>query len=109
MNFQESLFAILGLAAMTLVCRGLFLWPARDIPMPGWLREGLRYAPLAALMAVVVPEVLMTHGQPVASVLDAKLLGAAVGLLSYLWRRNILTTIACGTGAMVAARMLLGW
>ena len=45
--------AIVGLAVITLVTRGFFLIPEREWPLPTWLREGLRYAPLAALAAVV--------------------------------------------------------
>ena len=35
--------------------RGFFFLSSREVPIPDWLRQGLRYAPLAAMAAVVVP------------------------------------------------------
>ena len=55
--------ASLGLAVITLVTRAFFMVPERELPMPEWLKRGLRYAPLAALAAVVAPEIVMSNGQ----------------------------------------------
>lgn len=109
MTFSTSLIAILGMAIITLVSRSLFLMPDRDLPLPGWLREGLRYAPLAALIAVVAPEIFLTDGQLVNSLKDARLYGAAAGITSYVWKRNILATIALGTGTFLLLRFILNW
>jgi len=54
----EIFFTTLGMAAVTLLCRSFFLLPKGELPMPRWLREGLRYAPTAALAAVVTPELV---------------------------------------------------
>ncbi len=101
--------AILGLAAITLFTRGFFLIPEREWPLPGWLREGLRYAPLAALAAVVVPEIISTQGRFVATWADARLFGAAAGAAWYFWRRDILGTILCGMLVYLPLRLGLGW
>ena len=53
MSTWETVFAILGLTVITVATRGFFLYPERDLPLPEWLRQGLRYAPLAAIAAVV--------------------------------------------------------
>ena len=52
----KALLAIGGLALITLLTRAFFMIPQREIPMPGWLRRGLKYAPLAALTAVIAPD-----------------------------------------------------
>ena len=109
MSTLETLIAIFGLAAVSLLCRCLFLLPEQDVPMPRWLREGLRYAPLAALAAVVAPEIVMTQGQLLATWRDARVFGAIAGLGWYLWRGDLFGTIACGTGVMLALRFGLGW
>ena len=62
MSTWHTVLAILGLAVITVGTRGFFLYPEQELPLPGWLKQGLRYAPLAALAAVVAPEVLMTQG-----------------------------------------------
>ena len=82
-------------------------WP---FPMPGWLKDGLRYAPLAALVAVVVPEIVMTpQGRLVGSWQDARLWAAVAASAYYFWRRGILGTIVSGTAVLLAARLGLGW
>jgi branched-subunit amino acid transport protein len=109
MSAFETTITIVGLAAITLLTRGFFILPAREIPLPEWLRQGLRYAPLAAMAAVVVPEVLMTQGQLSGSIKDARLYAAAAGAAVFFWRRSILGTILAGTATMLTLRLGLGW
>jgi branched-subunit amino acid transport protein len=103
------LLAILGLALLTVVTRGFFFITEREIPIPAWLRQGLRYAPLAALAAVVVPEVVMQDGRLLASWHDARVFAAAAGGAWFWWRRNILGTILVGMAVMLPLRLGLGW
>ena len=79
MSLVEGVIAILGLALITLLTRGFFLFPERDLPLPGWLEQGLRYAPLAALVAVVAPEIVMTQGRLIGTWTDARLPAGAGG------------------------------
>ena len=58
----QALLAIAGLALITVLARAFFMIPEREIPMPDWLRRGLKYAPLAALTAVIAPEIFMAQG-----------------------------------------------
>ena len=109
MSFWEAAFAIVGLAAITVVTRGFFLIPERELPLPEWLRQGLRYAPLAALAAVVAPEILMTQGHLISTLKDARIYGALAATAYFFWRRGILGTIVTGTAVMVALRTGLGW
>jgi branched-subunit amino acid transport protein len=109
MSGWEALLAIVGLAFITVLTRGFFLYPERELPMPDWLREGLRYAPLAALAAVIAPEVFMTQDHFISTWRDARLYAAAAGTAYFFWRRGILGTIVIGTAVMVALRAGLGW
>jgi len=109
MSVAEALITIAGLALITLLTRGFFILPNRDVPLPAWLRQGLRYAPVAALTAVVVPEVMMTDGQLIGTWQDARLYAAATGAAWFFWRRGILGTIVSGTAVLVALRLGLGW
>jgi len=109
MNSLEIFFTILGMAAVTLLCRAFFLMPQDELPMPRWLREGLRYAPIAALAAVVAPEIVMTQGHLIQTWRDARVFGALAGLAFYVARQDLFGTIVCGTGVMLALRFGLGW
>ena len=109
MNTWEAVIAILGLAVITVGTRGFFLFPERELPMPAWLKQGLRYAPLAALAAVVAPEVVMTQGHLITTLKEARVLATLLATGYFFWRRGILGTIVIGTLVMVALRTGLGW
>lgn len=109
MSGVEVFFTTLGMAVIVLACRAFFLVPRQDLPMPSWLRKGLQYAPVAALAAVVAPELALTQGQLLDTWRDARIFGALAGLAFYAWRRSLFGTIVCGTGVMLALRFTLGW
>jgi branched-subunit amino acid transport protein len=109
MSTWETLLAILGMGLITLLTRGFFLIPQRELPLPDWVREGLRYAPLAALAAVIVPEIIMSNGQLIDTWKDARLFAVAVSTVYFFWRRGILGTILTGTAVMLTLRLSLGW
>src|SRR5262245_5103430 len=97
------------MAVVTVVTRGFFLFPERELPLPPWIMKGLRYAPLAALAAVIAPEVLLTDGALIATWRDARLFAVAAGTAYFAWQRGILGTIVVGTGVLLALRVGLGW
>jgi len=105
----EIFLTSLGMAAITLLCRASFLLSDDDLPMPRWLREGLHYAPTAALAAVVAPELAMVQGHLIDTWRDARIFGALAGLAFYAWRQSLFGTIVCGTGVMLALRFGVGW
>jgi branched-subunit amino acid transport protein len=105
----ETVLTIAGLVLITLGTRGFFILPERELPMPEWLREGLRYAPIGALVAVIAPELVMTQGRLINTWMDARLFGAAAATAWFVWRRDMLGTIIVGTGVMLIFRMGLGW
>jgi len=105
----EGVIAIVGLAVITLLTRGLFLIPDREVPLPAWLQQGLRYAPLAALVAVVAPEVVMTQGELIGTFRDARLPAVVVATAYFFWRRDILGTILSGTAVLLVLKLVFGW
>ena len=107
----EAVVTIVGLAALTLLARAFFFLTKREIPLPGWLRQGLRYAPLAALAAVVVPEIVLIPGtdELIDTWKDPRLYGAAAGAAWFFWRGDILGTILVGMAVLLPLKLLLGW
>lgn len=103
------LVAIVGLAIITVVTRAFFMLPEREIPMPDWLKRGLKYAPLAALTAVIVPEIAMVQGELIATLRDARLPATLCAALYYFWRRGILGTILVGMAVYLPLHVGLGW
>ncbi|PIF64532.1 branched-subunit amino acid transport protein AzlD [Delftia sp. 60] len=85
--------ACVGLAAITLFTRAFFLIPEREVPLPQWLKRGLKYAPLAALAAVIAPEIVMTNGRLISTVVDARLPALACAVMYFFtsaasWARS---------------------
>ncbi len=109
MSFVEGAVAIVGLAALTVLTRGFFFLTEREVPIPAWLQQGLRYAPLAALMAVVAPEIVLTQGQLISTWQDARPFAAAAGAAWYFWRGGMLGTIVVGMSVLIGLRIGLGW
>lgn len=101
--------AIAGLAVITVVARGFFMIPEREIPMPDWLRRGLKYAPLAALTAVIAPEILMAQGNLIGTLQDARLPAVLCATAYYFWQRGILGTIIVGMMVYLPLHIGLGW
>jgi branched-subunit amino acid transport protein len=109
MSDMESLVTIIGLTVITVVTRCFFLIPERELRLPDWVQRGLRYAPLAALAAVVVPEVVMTQGHLLDTWQDARLYAVLAATLYFFWRRGILGTIVVGMAVLVPLKLALGW
>ncbi len=109
MSEVSAVVAILGLAVITLVTRAFFLWPDRELPMPGWLKRALRFAPLAALVAIVVPEVVLEQGQFLATFASARLLGTLSAVGYFVWRRGMLGTLVAGLLVYLPLHVVWGW
>ena len=101
--------ACLGLAVITLVTRAFFMIPEREVPLPSWLKRGLKYAPLAALAAVIAPEIVMSNGQLISSFADARLPALDAAVMYFFYKRSILGTIALGMAIYLPLHIGLGW
>lgn len=101
--------AIAGLTAVSVVTRSFFLMIPRDVQVPSWLDKALRYAPLAALSAVVTPDILLRDGVLLTSWRDARLWGAAAALVYSFWKKDMLGMILVGMGTYLVLLLLAGW
>jgi branched-subunit amino acid transport protein len=108
-----TLSVILGLALVTLLTRSFFFISSQEWHLPRWVQRGLQYAPIAALAAVIVPEIVMQQGQLVNTWQDARLFGAAAGIIWYICRRDsgmaVLGTIITGLMVYLPLHIGLGW
>jgi len=108
-----TLGVIVGLAVMTVVTRCFFFISSKNWQLPHWAQRGLQYAPIAALSAVIVPEVVMAQGQLISTWQDARIWGAVAGIAFYSWRRGagqaVLGTILVGMAVYLPLHLALGW
>lgn len=95
---------IVLLALCSLITRAGYFLLGHHVPLPDKVRQALRFAPLAALTAIIVPEVLpWSYPQP--PVFDMKVLATAAAILVFQYRRNAVLLIAAG----MCALWLLQW
>ena len=100
---------IAGMTIVTVLTRALFFLPERPWLLPRWLEAGFRYAPIAALAAVVFPEIVMADGHLIATWHDARVFAAAAATAWFVLRRGLLGTIVVGMAVYLPLRLGLGW
>jgi branched-subunit amino acid transport protein len=108
-----TLVIIVGLAIVTVVTRSFFFIASKPWHLPHWAQRGLQYAPIAALAAVIVPEMVMTQGHFISTWQDARLFAVAAGAGWYFWRKGagqaVLGTILVGMAVYLPLHLVLGW
>jgi branched-subunit amino acid transport protein len=98
-----SLWLTVALAGLlTFLIRFSFIGTAGRIDPPLWFRRMLRFVPIAALTALIWPDLLLPAGSLQISFANPRLLaGIIAGVVA--WRsHNIFLTIAIGMGALWA-------
>jgi branched-subunit amino acid transport protein len=100
---------IMGLSVVTVVARSFFFLSNQDWQLPHWAQRGLQYAPIAALSAVVVPEIVISQGALITTWQDARLFAAAAGLVIYFSKRDVLLTIIGGMAVYLPLHLGLGF
>ena len=68
-----TLITIMLMGGVTMLARSFFFISQTPWYLPRWAQRGLEYAPIAALSAVVLPEIVMTHGVFIHTPFDARL------------------------------------
>jgi len=104
---------IIGLACVTVIARSFFFMSNKPWGLPHWAQRGLQYAPIAALAAVIVPEIVMAQGALIETWRDARLFAAVAGAGYFFWCRGagqaVLGTIVAGMVVYLPLHLGLGW
>jgi branched-subunit amino acid transport protein len=108
-----TLAVIVGLAVVSLITRCMFFISNRPWSLPHWAQRGLQYAPIAALSAVIVPEMVMLQGQLLTTWQDARIYAVVAGAAWFFALKGkgqaVLGTIVVGMAVYLPLRLGLGW
>lgn len=107
MNYDASLwliFILIGLA--TTLPRASFIVLGNRVTLPAALQRALRYAPAAALAAIVVPDILIVDDTLAA--FNPKLAAAIVAVAATMLSRNPWLPFIAGMAALHGLRILIG-
>lgn len=104
---------IVGMALVTVITRCFFFMSKHPWHLPHWAQRGLQYAPIAALAAVVVPEVVMAQGQLITTWHDARIYATLGGVAYFFTRKGqghaVLGTIVAGMAVYLPLHLVWGW
>ena len=96
-----------AIGATTVLTRGSFILLGDKARLPPAVHRALRYAPAAALAALVVPDILLIGGE--LHPFNPKLAAAAVVIAIALRSRNPWLPFILGMGVLVLMRKGPGW
>lgn len=100
---------ILGVIVVLTLCsiltRCFYMLFGDHFPLSDGVRRAFRYAPVAALVAIIVPELLPWRPEA-GLVLDARALAAVVAILLFIRTRSTMAVIIGGMVAFWAFRFL---
>lgn len=109
----STLLAIFGLVLISVLSRSFFFLSQSHWQLPHWAQRGLLYAPIAALSAVIAPEMVMTEGHLITTLTDARIFAVAAGVAFFFWRKGagqaVLGTIVVGMAVYLPLHIGLGW
>ena len=100
---------IIGMTVVTVITRSFFFLSSKPWVLPPWVQRGLHYAPIAALAAVIVPEIVVAQGHLVDTWKDARIFSALAGVAWFYWRKSVLGTIVAGMAVYLPLHIGLGW
>ena len=99
--------AVVLMFVCSIITRAGYMLVGAYLPLPDGLRRALRYAPVAALTAIVVPD-LLPWKAGIGPVFDYKLVAGIVGAIVFLRFRNSVLVIITGMAALWLLRWIAG-
>jgi branched-subunit amino acid transport protein len=90
---------IVGMGLVTLSTRGFFMFWGDRVRMPELILRSIRYAPLAAIVAILAPEIVMPASATQISQFNWALPQIWAGLAAFVtfsWLRTMLPTLIIG-------------
>ena len=111
MTTVEIWIAFFGMMIVTLIARGFFLLAGSKFHISETVQEFLRYAPTAALIAIILPEALFAKNASTQlfelNLYSPQLFGGIAGVIGFAITKSMLITIFFGMFIFTVARLLI--
>lgn len=105
MNDTDTWLTIFWLTVSTILTRSSFFLLGNAVKFPPAVQHALRYAPAAALAAIVVPDLLLSGGAVTVSLANPKLLAGVGAAVFFVATGRLLGTIVVGMGLLTVIRV----
>lgn len=107
MSAIDTWLTIILLTVATIVTRSSFFLLGHAVKLPPKVQHALRYAPAAALAAIVAPDLVMANGALQLTWANPKLLAGIGAAAFFLTTRHLLGTIIVGMALYSLLRVML--
>ena len=98
---------LLGLMAVTVITRSGLIALGKEINLPARLQRALRFAPIAALVAIIIPATLTDASGIALGITNVKIWSAIASVLAWWYWRHTAVGIAVGIGVFLLGRFLI--
>ena len=101
---------IIGMALVTAWSRSFFMILGERIKVADWVIEAIRFAPLAAMVAILAPEIFLPGNATSVAQFDWKLpniWGGVAALIAFYLTRKMVMTLVVGMTVYTLARFCL--
>jgi branched-subunit amino acid transport protein len=107
LSTSEVWGVIIGLTLITFITRGFFLLVGERMELSETLQNALKYAPAAALVAIIAPEMFFSQGSSDMEINSPYLWGGICSIIAFWLTKSMLLTIILGMLAFTAIRLAL--
>lgn len=107
MSAADVWLTIILLTVATILTRSSFFFLGHAVKLPPKVQHALRYAPAAALAAIVVPDLVVANGALQLTWMNPKLLAGVGAAAFFLATRHLLGTIVVGMAAYSLLRVIM--
>ncbi|NMM36461.1 MAG: AzlD domain-containing protein [Glaciimonas sp.] len=105
MNDTDTWITIILLTVSTILTRSSFFLLGNSVKFPPKVQHALRYAPAAALAAIVVPDLVLSGGAVTISLANPKLLAGIGAAVFFMATQRLLGTIVVGMVLFTVIRL----
>ena len=96
MSSVDSWIVIFGLMVVTFITRSFFLLMGNRMELSETVQSALRYAPAAALVAIIAPEIFVQSSSGESVLTSPQFWGGAASFLAFLVTKSMFFTIILG-------------
>jgi branched-subunit amino acid transport protein len=100
-------YLIIGMILVTFLSRSFFILLGNRIKISEWALETIRYAPLAALIAILAPEIFLPLGASSVAEFNLRLpniWGGIAAMIAFYFSKKMIPTLLIGMAVFTAAR-----
>lgn len=101
---------IIGMTCVSICARSFFLVFGERFRVADWILEAIRFAPLAAMVAILAPEIFLPSGASSVAQFDLRLpniWGGIAAMIAFYFTHKMIPTLVVGMIVFTAAKAFI--